>query len=131
MAMTPENLRYSEEHEWVRLEGQTAVVGITDYAQKKLGDIVFVELPEVGKALKAGGTLGAIESVKAASEIYCPVAGAVSEVNDDLADSPGSVNKDPYGDGWIAKLSGVSQAEFDKLMDAASYEELTAGEEEK
>jgi len=129
--MTPENLRYTEEHEWVRLEGPVAVVGITDYAQKKLGDIVFVELPEIGKQLAAGDTMGAIESVKAASEIYCPVAGAVSEVNEDLADSPGSVNKDPYGDGWIAKLTGVNQADFDKLMDAATYEELTAGEDEK
>jgi glycine cleavage system H protein len=129
--MAPENLRYTEEHEWVRLEGDLAVVGITDYAQKKLGDIVFIELPEVGKQLKAGETLGTIESVKAASDIYCPVAGQVAEVNDELADSPGSVNKDPYGDGWIARLSGVKPAEVEKLMDAATYEELTAGEEEE
>jgi glycine cleavage system H protein len=129
--MAPEGLRYTEEHEWVRLEGSLAVVGITDYAQKKLGDIVFVELPEVGKSLKPGDTLGTIESVKAASEIYCPVSGAVTEVNEELADSPGNINKDPYGDGWIAKLGGVGRAEFDRLMDAATYEELTAGEEDK
>jgi glycine cleavage system H protein len=126
--MVPGNLRYSEEHEWVRLEGTSAVLGITDYAQKKLGDIVFVELPEIGKRLKAGDVLGAIESVKAASEIYCPVSGTVAEVNQELADAPGAVNKDPYGDGWVARLSGVSPAEFEKLMEAASYEDLTAGE---
>jgi len=126
--MVPGNLRYSEAHEWVRLEGASAVLGITDHAQKKLGDIVFVELPEIGKRLKAGDVLGAIESVKAASEIYCPVSGTVAEVNQELADAPGAVNKDPYGDGWVARLSGVSPAEFEKLMDAASYEDLTAGE---
>ena len=129
--MVPGNLRYSEEHEWVRLEGTGAVLGITDYAQKKLGDIVFVELPEIGKRLKAGEVLGAIESVKAASEIYCPVSGTVAEVNPELADAPGAVNKDPYGDGWIARLSGVSPAECEKLMDAAAYEDLTAGEEDQ
>ena len=126
--MVPGNLRYSEAHEWVRLEGASAVLGITDHAQKKLGDIVFVELPEIGKRLKAGEVLGAIESVKAASEIYCPVSGTVAEVNQELADAPGAVNKDPYGDGWVARLSGVSPAEFEKLMEAASYEDLTAGE---
>jgi glycine cleavage system H protein len=126
--MVPGNLRYSEAHEWVRLEGASAVLGITDHAQKKLGDIVFVELPEIGKRLKAGDVLGAIESVKAASEIYCPVSGTVAEVNQELADAPGAVNKDPYGDGWVARLSGVSPAEFEKLMEAASYEDLTAGE---
>ena len=126
--MIPQDLRYTEEHEWVRLEGDGAVVGITDFAQNKLGDIVFIEPPEVGKTLKAGDVLGAIESVKAASEIYCPVSGTVAEVNQELADAPGAVNKDPYGDGWVARLSGVSPAEFEKLMDAASYEDLTAGE---
>lgn len=126
--MIPQNLRYTKEHEWVRLDGQVAVVGITDYAQQKLGDIVFVEPPEAGKALKAGDTLGTIESVKAASEIYCPLSGTVAEVNEVLADSPGTVNKDPYGEGWIAKLSGVSQADFAKLMDAAAYEKVTADE---
>jgi len=127
--MGTEGLRFTREHEWVRLEGSSAVVGITDFAQKKLGDIVFVELPETGKQLSAGEALGSIESVKAASEIYCPVAGSVGEVNSELADSPGNINKDPYGAGWIAKLTGVSSADVGKLLDEKAYQDLIAGEE--
>ncbi len=124
----PEGLYYTEEHEWLRLEGEVATVGITDYAQEQLGDIVFVELPDVGAELAAGDTLASIESVKAASEIYAPIAGQVGEVNEDLTDSPGAINKDPYGDGWIARLSGVDPAQVQDLMDAATYEENITGE---
>jgi glycine cleavage system H protein len=127
----PEGLYYTEEHEWVSLEGDVATVGITDYAQEKLGDIVFIELPEVDGDLASGDTLASIESVKAASEVYAPVAGKVIEINEDLTDSPGTVNKDPYGDGWIAKLSGVAASDVEDLMDASTYEEnVVAGEED-
>ncbi len=127
----PEGLYYTEEHEWVRLEGDVATVGITDYAQEKLGDIVFIELPEVEGDMASGDTLASIESVKAASEVYAPVAGKVIEINEDLTDSPGTVNKDPYGDGWIAKLSGVAASDVEDLMDASTYEEnVVAGEED-
>jgi glycine cleavage system H protein len=126
----PEGLYYTEEHEWVRIDGDVAVVGITDYAQGKLGAIVFIELPEPGTKVAAGDVLANIESVKAASEIFAPVGGKVSEVNEDLADSPGTVNKDPYGDGWIAKITGVKAADIEELMDATTYEENIAGEAE-
>lgn len=126
----PEGLYYTEEHEWVSVEGGTATVGITDYAQEKLGDIVFVELPEVGADLAAGEVLATVESVKAASEIYAPVSGRVAEANEELSDAPGGINKDPYGDGWIAKLSGIGASEVEKLMDAATYEEMIAGGDE-
>jgi glycine cleavage system H protein len=126
----PEGLYYTEEHEWVRVDGDVAVVGITDYAQGKLGEVVFIELPEVGTKVAAGDILANIESVKAASEIYAPVGGKVSEINDDLSDSPGTINKDPYGDGWIAKITGVKPADIQELMDATTYEENIAGEAE-
>ncbi|HMN87950.1 MAG TPA: glycine cleavage system protein GcvH [Bauldia sp.] len=113
--------RYTRDHEWVRLDGDVAVVGITDYAQEQLGDVVFVELPEVGKALKAGDNPAVGESVKAASEVYAPLAGTVAEVNGALADEPGKVNAGPEGDGWFLKLKGVSKADFDALMDAGAY----------
>jgi glycine cleavage system H protein len=126
----PEGLYYTEEHEWVRVDGDVAVVGITDYAQGKLGEVVFIELPEVGTKVAAGDILANIESVKAASEIYAPVGGKVSEINDDLSDSPGTINKDPYGDGWIAKITGVKPADIPELMAATTYEENIAGEAE-
>jgi glycine cleavage system H protein len=126
----PEGLYYTEEHEWVRLDGETATVGITDFAQGKLGDIVFIELPEVGAKVSAGDVLANIESVKAASEIYAPVAGKVSEINEELVDSPGAINKDPYGDGWMVRLTGVKASAIDDLMDATTYEENIAGEGE-
>ncbi len=126
----PEGIYYTEEHEWVRLEGDTATIGITDYAQEQLGDIVFVDLPDLDAELATGDTLACIESVKAASEIYAPIPGQVSAVNDELTDSPGAINKDPYGDGWIAKLSDVDVAAVRDLMDAATYEEniIAAGD---
>lgn len=113
--------RYTRDHEWVRLDGDLAVVGITDYAQAQLGDVVFVELPEAGKKLKKGENAAVVESVKAASEVYAPVSGEVAEVNAALADEPGKVNAGPEGDGWFLKLKGVNRAEFDSLMDAAAY----------
>jgi glycine cleavage system H protein len=125
--MVPANQRYTREHEWVRLEGDVAVVGITDYAQGKLGDVVFVQTPAAGDEVKAGEALGTVESVKAASDIYAPVSGRVAEANAALADNPGLLNKDPYGAGFIAKLAGVDAAELSKLMDAAAYEKYIAG----
>ena len=113
--------RYTRDHEWIRLDGDTATVGISDYAQEQLGDIVFVELPEVGKQLDKGAEAAVVESVKAASEIFAPVAGVVVEVNDALADGPGAVNDEPEGAGWFMKLKIRDRADVDQLMDAAAY----------
>lgn len=125
--MIPPNQRYTREHEWVRLEGDLAAVGITDYAQGKLGDVVFVQTPAVGDEVRAGAALGTVESVKAASDIYAPVFGRVAEANAALSENPGLLNKDPYGAGFVAKLSGVDAAEVNGLMDAAAYEKYIAG----
>lgn len=113
--------RYTRDHEWIRLDGDTATVGISDYAQEQLGDIVFVELPEVGKKLAKGAEAAVVESVKAASEIFAPVAGEVIEINDALADAPGAVNDDPEGAGWFLKLKVENRADVDALMDSAAY----------
>lgn len=113
--------RYTRDHEWIRLDGDTATVGISDYAQEQLGDIVFVELPEVGKKLAKGAEAAVVESVKAASEIFAPVAGEVIEINDALADAPGAVNDDPEGAGWFLKLKLENRADVDALMDSAAY----------
>jgi glycine cleavage system H protein len=113
--------RYTRDHEWIRLEGDTATVGISDYAQEQLGDIVFVELPAVGKKLAKGEEVAVVESVKAASEIYAPVAGEVIAVNDALADQPGVVNTHPEGAGWFLKLKVANKADFDALMDGEAY----------
>jgi glycine cleavage system H protein len=118
--------RYTKEHEWVRIEGATAVVGITDYAQGQLGDIVFVEVPAAGKELKAGGEAAVVESVKAASEVYAPVSGKVVEGNSALPDSPETVNKDPLGAGWFFKLQIADPAELKGLMDQAAYDKYVA-----
>lgn len=117
------NLKYSNEHEWVRIEGDRAYVGITDYAQHSLGEIVFVELPEEGAVLAAGDTVGVVESVKAASDVYTPVSGKVVEVNGELADNPGSINENPY-DSWIAVLEVSDPSEADDLMNAREYEDF-------
>jgi glycine cleavage system H protein len=114
-------LRYSKDHEWVRLDGDLATVGISSYAQEQLGDIVYVELPEIGKKLAKGAEAAVVESVKAASEVFAPVAGEVAEVNAALTDEPARDNDDPEGEGWFMKLRGVSRAEVDGLMDAAAY----------
>jgi glycine cleavage system H protein len=113
--------RYTRDHEWIRLEGDTATVGITGYAQEQLGDIVFIELPEVGKQLAKGAEAAVVESVKAASEVFAPVSGEVSEVNGSLADAPGTVNDDPEGAGWFMKLRIKNRGEIDALMDEGAY----------
>lgn len=122
MSNQPQDLKYAETHEWVRDEGDgTITVGISDHAQELLGDLVFVELPEVGTALALGDECAVIESVKAASDLYCPVSGEVTEVNEALADAPETINDDPYVDGWIFKLKVADAAELENLMDAAAY----------
>jgi glycine cleavage system H protein len=118
-------LKYTAEHEWVHLDGDTATVGITDYAADKLGDVVFVELPAVGSSLTAAAVVGEIESTKSVGELFAPVAGEVVAVNDSVVDDPSLVNSDPYGDGWLVKIT-VDPAAVDALMDRAAYEELTA-----
>lgn len=117
----PEELKYTKDHEWAREEGNTVVVGITDHAQSSLGDIVFVELPEVGAELSVGDSLGVVESVKAVSDLYSPVSGKIVAINEDLADNPSSINQDPYGDAWIAK---IEVSEKGDLMDAQSYKDF-------
>jgi len=125
--MFPDDRRYSREHEWVRVEGSTAMIGITSFAADELGDIVYVELPEVGAQLAQFGAFGVVESVKAVSDLFAPVSGEVAEVNADLRTSPELLNTDPFGAGWIAKLSLADPSELEKLLDAGSYAELTAG----
>ena len=114
--------RYTKEHEWVNIEGTTADVGISHHAQEALGDITFVELPAVGKVLKAGDPIGVVESVKAASDIYSPVSGTVSEVNSNLDSAPELINQSPEADGWICRLTDVTAADADKLMDETAYQ---------
>ena len=121
--MTPEDSRYAKSHEYVHVEGAVGTIGITDYAQKELGDVVFVELPQVGVELEQGDEMGSIESVKAVSELFAPVSGQVVEVNEALADKPELVNTDPYGDGWMIKVRLNAADEVDELMDAEEYEE--------
>ncbi|HEY1832022.1 MAG TPA: glycine cleavage system protein GcvH [Acidimicrobiales bacterium] len=121
----PEDLRYSAEHEWVRVDGGRARLGITDYAQDALGDIVYVALPTVGDTVTVGGQLGEVESTKSVSEIYAPVAGKVTAVNDALSDNPEKINQDPYGEGWICEVE-LEGGDPSGLLDAAAYGELTA-----
>lgn len=120
----PDNLRYTKDHEWIRLEGDTAVIGITDFAQKELGDIVYVEIETVGQEMNAGDVFGTVEAVKTVSDLYLPVNGTITEVNPALNDNPESVNNDPYGEGWMIKLKVSEPADVDNLMDAAAYGEL-------
>jgi glycine cleavage system H protein len=122
----PDDLRYSKEHEWVRVEGSRATIGITSYAADELGDIVFIELPEVGAALSQFGAFGVVESVKAVSDLYAPVSGKVVEVNDALRDAPELLNADAFGEGWIARVELSDGAELDSLLDAAAYADETA-----
>ncbi len=131
MANTPEDNRYAKSHEYVHVEGDTGVIGITDYAQKELGDVVFVELPQVGSQLEMGEELGSIESVKAVSELFSPVSGEVIEINEALADKPELVNTDPYGDGWMVKVKLSDATEADELMGAEEYEEFVQRESGK
>jgi glycine cleavage system H protein len=121
--MTPEDNKYAKSHEYVHVEGGVGTVGITDYAQKELGDVVFVELPQVGSMLEAGDELGSIESVKAVSELFAPVSGEVVEINEALAEKPELVNTDPYGDGWMIRIRLSDTSELEDLMNAEEYEE--------
>lgn len=123
----PEQLRYSADHEWLSRDGSRARVGITDYAQDALGDVVFVQLPNVGDSVAVGDTFGEVESTKSVSDIYAPVAGTVSAVNDALADAPQLLNDDPYGEGWICELEMADDGQFDELLDAAAYVKLVEG----
>jgi len=120
----PENVKYTKDHEWVRIEGDSAVVGITEFAQSELGDLVFVDLPTTGKQVAAHGNLCVVESTKAASDVYSPIAGNVVEVNTALNDDPSLINKSPYTDGWIAKLTQFSASEVSSLMSADEYRKL-------
>jgi len=130
MTQYPDDRRYSRSHEWVKLDGDVATVGITDHAQKELGEVVFVDLPEVGEIFDAGQEIGTIESVKAVSELFVPVAGEVLEVNKVLADEPGAVNEDPHGDGWIVKVKVSS--DLDKsLLSSLDYEKFIEEEAKK
>jgi len=124
--MYPNDYRYTKEHEWVRVEGDVATVGITDYAQHELGDVVYVEMPKPGTKLNAGQSFGTVESVKAVSDIYAPVAGVVTEVNSVLSDAPETINKDPHGAAWLIKLKLSDPSEVAKLMNAAAYEAFIA-----
>ncbi len=120
----PENLNYTKEHEWIRVEGTLGWIGITEYAQSELGDIVYVELPAVGKKIEQGKSFGTIEAVKAVSDLFAPVSGEVVEVNQEIQNHPEVVNKDPYGLGWIAKISIADESQMSALLSAAAYKQL-------
>ena len=122
----PSNLRYTKDHEWIKLDGNVATIGITDYAQRELGDIVYVEVETIGKSLKAGEVFGTVEAVKTVSDLFLPVDGTVTELNAALANSPESVNSDPYGEGWMVKMTVNNPADVERLMDAAAYETQVA-----
>jgi glycine cleavage system H protein len=130
MANVPEDLHYSKDHEWVRVEGNEAVIGITDYAQDSLGDVVYVELPKAGDEFAANESFGSVESVKAVSEVFSPVAGTVVKINESLADEPETVNSDPYGQGWMIRVKMSNPGEVDSLLTAAEYEDFTKAETE-
>lgn len=123
----PDDLQYTADHEWVRVDGDRARIGITDYAQDALGDVVFVQVPTVGTPVKAGESFSEVESTKSVSDIYAPITGEVVEVNDDLADHPERLNEDPYGDGWICTIAVQQTDELDGLLDAAAYRALIDG----
>lgn len=123
----PDGLRYSKDHEWVRVEGDVATVGITDYAQDALGDVVYVDPPMVGSALNAGDSFGEVESTKSVSELYAPISGTVASTNDELETEPEKLNADPYGEGWICTVSMSDASELDALMDAEAYQAFIAG----
>jgi len=122
----PANLRYTKDHEWISIEGNIATIGITDFAQRELGDIVYVEVETIGKALKAGDVFGTVEAVKTVSDLFLPVDGTVKELNTTLTNSPESVNNDPYGEGWMIKMTVDNVTDIDALMDASAYEAVIA-----
>ena len=123
----PDDLRYSSDHEWIRVEDGKVRIGITDYAQDALGDVVFVDLPEVGAAVEAAASISEVESTKSVSDIYAPVSGTITEVNADLADAPERLNEDPYGEGWICVIELTDPSQLDKLLSAADYRALVEG----
>jgi glycine cleavage system H protein len=123
----PDDLRYTKDHEWVRVEGSRARIGITEYAQDALGDIVFVQIPDVGASVEKGSTVSEVESTKSVSDIYAPVSGSVVEVNGDLTEAPERLNEDPYGDGWICVIEIGDQADLDDTLDADGYRQLVDG----
>ena len=129
MSNIPADLRYTKEDEWIRVDGDEATVGITDYAQDSLSDIVYLELPDVGDSLSIGDTFGVVESVKAAADLFMPLSGEITAVNDTLIDTPENVNSDPYGDAWMIRLKMSDPSELDDLMDADTYTEYLAGRE--
>lgn len=124
--MVAADLRYTKDHEWVKLDGDVATIGVTDFAANQLGDVVFVDLPAVGRAVEQFSTFGVVESVKAVSDLYAPVSGEVTEVNGALASKPELVNSDPYGEGWMIKVRVADPAQVGELLDAAAYQQLTA-----
>jgi glycine cleavage system H protein len=129
MATYPDNLGYTKDHEWLRMAGDAAYVGITDFAQQALGDIVYVELPKVGDSFELGDPFGSVESVKSVNELFIPVSGEVLEINDALTDAPELVNNDPYRDGWMIKIRVVDSTEVDGLLSAAEYEDFIKEQE--
>jgi glycine cleavage system H protein len=130
MANVPEDLHYSKDHEWVRVDGGQAIIGITDYAQNSLGDVVYVELPKTGDNFAASESFGSVESVKAVSEVFMPVSGSIAMINESLADEPEKVNSDPYGEGWMIRVLMSNPGEVDSLLTAAEYEDFTKAETE-
>ena len=124
--MVPADLRYTKDHEWVRVDGDTATIGVTEYAAQQLGDVVFVDLPAVGRTVDQFATFGVVESVKAVSDLYAPLSGEVVEVNGDLAGKPELVNSDPFGEGWMIRVRVGDDSQVSGLLDAAAYEQLTA-----
>jgi glycine cleavage system H protein len=130
MANVPEDLHYSKDHEWVRADGDVATIGITDYAQNSLGDVVYVELPKKGDEFATNESFGSVESVKAVSEVFTPVSGVVVEINEQLNDTPEKVNADPYGEGWMIRVRMSNPGEVDSLLTAAEYEDFTKAETE-
>ena len=125
--MVPDDRKYTQEHEWVQMEGDIGIVGVTDFAANELGDVVFVELPEVGSEFSQGDTVGTIESVKAVADLFLPISGEVVEINETVVDSPELVNSEPLDDGWLFKVKLSETEELDKLLDAAAYGDLTGG----
>jgi len=128
MSIYPKNFRYTREHEWVRVDGNTGTIGITDHAQQELGDIVFVDLPKTGTRVEQGGTLGSVESVKAVSDVYAPVSGEVIEINQALATAPEKLNTDPHGEAWLVKIRLSATKELERLLSAADYQAYIGAE---
>ena len=126
--MYPENYRYTKEHEWIKVDGDTGTIGLTFYAQKELGDIVYVDLPKIGSSVTAGKTMGSVESVKAVSDIYAPASGEILEVNEELASKPEKLNEDPYGSAWLMKVRLSNPQELNSLMSASQYQTYIAQE---